>query len=285
MLAEEECYMVYIKLIHCQNFLWFMCYNGNPRLKVKGAHCQRRASFCRGSAHAWLPVCSWAALGKSSLLHSLEVLLYRPEPEKEELLSWMLRSWEEEFSEWWSLLHTQQPGPKLSLAPSHWWLMQAGRAVLESPLVPAPPPQHWKVSAERISPSPSAVTAVLLTPQWDPSLDPGQCASHWQWNHEQLLTCPCCDSFSHWPDSALCRGARSSHAGPAPAAPAARSSTRERTGSPVGGCGGWIQWEPANLWPLGQEHSMTCYLLQLQTICSAQPRPFLLQWQGGLGVI
>lgn len=40
MLVEEECYVVYIKLIHCQTFHWFIHWNGNPRLKVKGARCQ-----------------------------------------------------------------------------------------------------------------------------------------------------------------------------------------------------------------------------------------------------
>lgn len=56
-----------------------------------------------------------------------------------------------------------RPGPKLSLAPSHWWLMQARRAVLEAPLVPVALPQHWQVSAEGLGPSPGAVAVVLLT--------------------------------------------------------------------------------------------------------------------------
>lgn len=60
-----------------------------------------------------------------------------------------------------------RPAPKFSLAPSLWWLMQAGMAVLEGPLVPAPAPQHWQGSAEGLGPSSGAVTAVLLTSLWD----------------------------------------------------------------------------------------------------------------------
>lgn len=109
---------------------------------------------------------------------TLEVLLYRPAAREGGAAHWMPGSYKEEFSEWWHLLLTQQAWPELSLAPSHWWLLQAGRAVLEAPLVPAPPAQHWQVSAERLSLSPRAVTEVLLTSLWDPRLDPGQCAAY-----------------------------------------------------------------------------------------------------------
>lgn len=34
------------------------------------------------------------------------------QPEKEELLSWMPGSYQEEFSEWWHLLHTRQAWPQ-----------------------------------------------------------------------------------------------------------------------------------------------------------------------------
>lgn len=73
---EEECYVVCIKLIHCQNFHWFIHWNSNPRLKVKG-HTASKAPFSAGTrlppcvllvclgesfssyGHPEMPRCSW----------------------------------------------------------------------------------------------------------------------------------------------------------------------------------------------------------------------------------
>lgn len=69
MSVEEECYVVYIKLIHCQNFHRFIYWNDNPRLKVKGAHCQQRPCQQRGSADAWPSARSSSAWRKSFFSH------------------------------------------------------------------------------------------------------------------------------------------------------------------------------------------------------------------------